>query len=52
MRRGAVIYVQSYGFRSGEIFRKVIEKLHVRAAPGIYGLVGIAHDEQVFMFAG
>ena len=48
---GAVVDVQDYRLRAGKIFGEVVEKLHVRAAPGINGLVGIAHDKQISVFA-
>lgn len=50
--RGAVIFVEDDGFRVREKFVEVVEKADVCAAPGIDGLIGIAHDKEVFMLAG
>ena len=47
--RGTVVVVHENGLRARELFVKIHQELHVCTAPGVDGLVGIAHDEEVFV---
>src|SRR5690606_3185042 len=44
-RRGAVILLQLYDFRSREIFLELVDVLHSRATPAVYRLVVVTHGE-------
>ena len=49
---GAIVGVQHYSSGLGVHLVEIQKQLHIRPAPGIYGLIGIAHNEEIAMAAG